>query len=496
MPARLQRDRRGESPSGALEGPRRPGPLAMTLPRCLTVDSAVGGLYHCHSRCVRRLDLVAQEDRRTILIARLEHLAAIFAIDVVEFAVLDNHFHLILRTHPELAWAWSADEVAMRWLWLRGRLHAADGSVRRGVVAELAADAPRIDMLRRRLADLGWFHKELKEPCSRAWNKEDDVTGHFWQGRYGSVPAGTDASLVLQAVYVLLNRVRCGAERSLGESRWTSLGRRVEQLVREIKEGGHQDALAGFDDRIGRSAWTPVFPCDPGSVRDLDDSEFDRRVAEGRQRHAVRAALAKEGKVLMRLAEDAPTEAIEPLVAPAGGSTSGRPTLPPWLPRHHLRQRPSAGSAPEPRPSAAAWLTSLRNPFHRTRTGLVGALALVAGLPFSLLIRLADAEGRIARPDKPCRLDESAPEALAALRRRVVGSAPEPEAESLHGPLMPKSLAEPHRRLAEMVNAVLGRHRELLEKWVTKRTGTAPLRVPWRRLMREAVTLGGPTAPP
>src|SRR4030095_484180 len=46
---------------------------------------------------------------------RLELLAVSFAIEVCDFALLDNHIHLILRTRPDIVVQWEDREVALRW---------------------------------------------------------------------------------------------------------------------------------------------------------------------------------------------------------------------------------------------------------------------------------------------------------------------------------------------------------------------------------------------
>lgn len=54
-------------------------------------------------------------------------------------------------------------------------------------------------------------------------NARRAVTGHFWQGRYGSVPMD-DAHLHEALRYVLLNPVRAGLVRTAAAWRWSSAG--------------------------------------------------------------------------------------------------------------------------------------------------------------------------------------------------------------------------------------------------------------------------------
>ncbi len=46
----------------------------------------------------------------------MEALASVFGIDVLTYAILSNHMHIILRNRPDVVEAWSDEEVALRWL--------------------------------------------------------------------------------------------------------------------------------------------------------------------------------------------------------------------------------------------------------------------------------------------------------------------------------------------------------------------------------------------
>ena len=90
----------------------------MAVARRLVVEKGVAGIYHCISRCVRRAFLCGDgyDHRRDWIQERLRELAGIFALDVCGYAILSNHFHVVLRVAPARAEQWSADEVAERWL--------------------------------------------------------------------------------------------------------------------------------------------------------------------------------------------------------------------------------------------------------------------------------------------------------------------------------------------------------------------------------------------
>ena len=93
------------------------------LPRKEVLRDDEVTIDHCINRCVRpaflcgRDPLTGQsfEHRREWLRARLELLAGEFGVEVLGFAVMSNHLHVILRSRPDVVRSWSDDEVARRW---------------------------------------------------------------------------------------------------------------------------------------------------------------------------------------------------------------------------------------------------------------------------------------------------------------------------------------------------------------------------------------------
>nr|MCU0710758.1 hypothetical protein [Pirellula sp.] len=66
-------------------------------------------IVHCVQRCVRRAFLAGDDDvsgidysyRREWIRRRFEALASVFSIDVLNYAILSNHVHVILRSRPD-----------------------------------------------------------------------------------------------------------------------------------------------------------------------------------------------------------------------------------------------------------------------------------------------------------------------------------------------------------------------------------------------------------
>lgn len=215
----------------------------MTTPRKFLVDPTVTPFYHCISRCVRRALLCgdAHAHRKRWIEERLQKLAEIFAIDVCGFAIMDNHLHVLLHLNHKRSEAWPAEEVASRWLALcppRGT----DGkplALTKQWLTEHAQNSNWIAETRRRLTDLGWFMKFLKEPIARRANQEDGCTGAFWEGRFKSVAILDEASLLATCAYIDLNPVAAGLAATPEKSPHTSIKARVEHCAKQ----GHLDKL-------------------------------------------------------------------------------------------------------------------------------------------------------------------------------------------------------------------------------------------------------------
>jgi len=53
--------------------------------------------------------------RRGWIETKVKELAAVFALDVAAYAIMSNHYHLVLRLAPERAASWTTQEVLRRW---------------------------------------------------------------------------------------------------------------------------------------------------------------------------------------------------------------------------------------------------------------------------------------------------------------------------------------------------------------------------------------------
>jgi REP element-mobilizing transposase RayT len=206
--------------------------------RCEQFDSAEVCVVHAVQRCVRRaflagVDTASGKDysfRKEWIRRRMEALASVFGLDVLSYAIMSNHIHVILRNRPDVVAAWSDEQVAIRWLKVfpgrRMEEHLADPT--ENDVKMLVANRERLAEVRSRLSDVSWFMRSLAEPIARMANRQDECTGRFWEGRFKAQRIVDEAGLLACAMYVDLNPVRAAMEEAPESSQHTSAFDRIE----------------------------------------------------------------------------------------------------------------------------------------------------------------------------------------------------------------------------------------------------------------------------
>ena len=228
--------------------------------------------YHVVARCVRRAWLWGFDEyagcdyshRKTWVLERLTLLSSMFAIDICAYAVLSNHYHLVLKVDRERAMTWSHAEVMARWTMLFGtpvlveRWRTGQAST-----AEAQVALSIIEGWRTRLYDISWFMRCLNQHLAQRANAEDSCTGRFWQGRFRSQALVDQVGLLTAMAYVDLNPVRAGIATTPAESEFTSIYQRIVEMQGTLMAAADAHVpLLAFEAAAGGTTVSAVtLPC-------------------------------------------------------------------------------------------------------------------------------------------------------------------------------------------------------------------------------------------
>ena len=232
---------------------------AMTRPRKSLISLANSPYHHITSRCVRRSFLCGNdhfsgrsyEHRRQWIVDRIRLLSSIFAIDICSYAVMSNHYHLVVKIDPEQIAQLPLDQIIKRWRCL----YKGPTLIQRYIAGEKLSPAEHdgvlqvVEVWRKRLANVSWFMRLLNFHIALRANKEDQCRGHFWEARFASQALIEDEALLSCMAYVDLNPVRAGIANAPEVSDYTSIQERITptfDLEDAIREQTNKHQLREF----------------------------------------------------------------------------------------------------------------------------------------------------------------------------------------------------------------------------------------------------------
>jgi REP element-mobilizing transposase RayT len=145
---------------------------------------------------------------------------------------MSNHYHLVAFIDKQAALSLSNQQVIDLWCTehqmpsLIQKLTS--GKITCSIQAKACDDI--ISIWRERLYSLSWFMKELNYDIAVQANKEDQCTGHFWEGRFKSQALLDEKALLSAMAYVDLNPVRSNIADTPEQSDHTSIKTRLTSL--------------------------------------------------------------------------------------------------------------------------------------------------------------------------------------------------------------------------------------------------------------------------
>lgn len=177
------------------------------------------------------------DHRKAWLVERIKQLSAQFAVDICAYAVMSNHYHLVLHVNQEEATSWSDEQVIKRWTKLFPRNGALVETLLKNSSSKAAQKqlSLKVSLWRERLMDISWFMRCLNETVARNANREDKCSGRFWEGRFKSQALLDEKALVTCMAYVDLNPIRAGLANSLETSDFTSIQERLINQAKRVR---------------------------------------------------------------------------------------------------------------------------------------------------------------------------------------------------------------------------------------------------------------------
>lgn len=209
----------------------------MTIARRKQLCLDVTPYYHCITRCVRRAFLCCQDresrriydHRRGWIEKHLLLLSEVFCIDIAGYAIMSNHYHVVLKVDQSQAASLTDEAVISRWR----KLYKGPEIMQRFCGGELLDDEQRqiisgiVAQWREHLTNISRFMGHLNQTVARRANKEDDCKGRFWESRFKLQAILDFKALIRSLCYVDLNPVRAKMSKTPEESDYTSVKRRL-----------------------------------------------------------------------------------------------------------------------------------------------------------------------------------------------------------------------------------------------------------------------------
>lgn len=212
----------------------------MTSARSLKIDLTSTPYYHCMTRCVRRTYLCGSDTqtgqdynhRKEWIVCRLKKLADIFAIHICAYAIMSNHYHLVLYVNTKQANNWNDNEVVERW----SALFTNDAKQVKQLELTPQQIVEKIALWRERLVSISWFMRCLNEFIARISNEEDNLTGRFWEARFKSQALLDEGAVLAAMAYVDLNPIRAKVAKTPEESEYTSIYERIHAAAKALNK--------------------------------------------------------------------------------------------------------------------------------------------------------------------------------------------------------------------------------------------------------------------
>lgn len=196
------------------------------MARTRRIKSENSAFYHVMSRITGKRHLLKNPMVKEAMVRILEKVAAFSGVNVGGYAIMDNHFHLVIQV-PKSPESLSEDEIFKRIARLKGSRYA---KAFRNQINCLRAQGLndyanlKIDSFRKRMQDLSQFVKTFKEYFNVWYKSRYKYTGSLWAERFKSTIIEEGRYLSICREYIERNPVRAGLAKTPSDYAWCTEG--------------------------------------------------------------------------------------------------------------------------------------------------------------------------------------------------------------------------------------------------------------------------------
>ena len=207
--------------------------------------------FHLITRVHKREHLL-NDHMKNFFVQTLRRLNELFFVEISNWAVLENHFHVLCRYEDYRKV--DPDSAIFRW----NRYHPKHYHKSR------LSDAHRA-YVRRALSDVSFFMKKLNTLLTREYNRMTGSVGTLWERRFRSSIVERGKAMMLTGAYIDLNSFRASITAKPEDYRYSSLwwlrkGNRDDLVATEVyDEYFHISRKQGLSDKLKRNISKPKY---------------------------------------------------------------------------------------------------------------------------------------------------------------------------------------------------------------------------------------------
>lgn len=219
----------------------------MRIPRIFLKVDGSDQFFHLISRVANKQFLL-NDRAKMVFVSYLRRYEAFSGCQVLTYCLMDNHFHLLLKV-PKRPETIPCEEVERRLTHIMNdtKMQSVRARIELLSTAEDKSELESyLDTFRKRMFDLSFFMKDLKQRFTQWYNHEFEHEGTLWESRFTSIIVSNSSQALLRvASYIDLNPVRAGMVEDPADYPWGIFGdcknglAHLRYLCRYVGEADH-----------------------------------------------------------------------------------------------------------------------------------------------------------------------------------------------------------------------------------------------------------------